>query len=322
MSVLTESTVSLNETKTEVKLQKFYEEEEGDNIVMEFCQDLVNNVMDQILANSLTDLSQNSVVKCAMQAVKKAVEMNYCFHNVSYFDMGKDSWKPDIPCEHVQADTWAAYRVPVTYEKEPEENGTDNRKDSLPEDRQSKSNFISTPHKASLSPSSSSQDIFSIMDYLEDVLSTSSEEEEMRTSWMEIIDLDRLSQHSARFSAKLSARLSQMSGKASTSDSIMLPKTSDAEKYMSTAFSKTTIGETEKGLCIPHVGNIPISNIVIEIPDVEEFTLVKADKRKTKVSRKASQNILPKRRSDTKLKMSALDEASKEKVKEKKKKES
>lgn len=311
-----------DENTTGLKLRKFYEEEEGDMIVMEFCQDLITNVMNHIQANLLIDQAHNLVVHCAIEAIKKVVAVNYCHHNASYADMTKESWNPDEPCKPSDADSWAAYRVPVSYDRESDDTVEKEAKPESTEEMHSvKGNFpdVCTTRTFSESPYNSSQDLLSIVDYLEDILSTSSDEE-IDESILHMLHLDRLSQHSGKFSARLSAKLSQLTGKNTTSDqNITSPKLSNQDRYMSSTFSKIALGEIERGLCCPHVGNAPVSNVVKDTPEVEQYTLVK-EKRTTKVVKKGYDKILPRRRSDTKLKMAAqIEEPSKEKPRERRK---
>ncbi|KAL3265326.1 hypothetical protein HHI36_009534 [Cryptolaemus montrouzieri] len=327
MSILTGSLGSINEVPLEVKLSKFFEDEAGDIIVMEICEELLETVMDTIQTKTLEHRAQQLVVECAMEAIKKAVEINGYFHNVSYSNMEKGSWEPDIICEPSEPDSWAAYKAPLSYDKkEKGVNLESTRESNSAEDKSVKDNLkiIHDSSQGKLSATSSSQDNVSITDYLED-LSTSSEEEEEEEephppSWVNMSPMERMSQESvkqsSKISSKLSAKLSQLSGRSFTDDEGH--RKTERERYLSSIFSKTALGDTEKGLCVPHVANIPANNVIKEVPELEQFTFVRVDKRKIKVSKK--QKVMPRRRSDTKLKMTeVVEDPAKDKGREKRK---
>lgn len=309
---LTGSLISIDELPTEIKLEKLFEEEEGDMIVMEFCQELMSNVMNCIQANHLTDQTHDFVVECALEALKKTVAINYTYHNGPFDFFNGDNWKPDQVCQPSNADTWGAYRVPVTYDSESDELIQKQEvEEQHPETISPKEEIqqIFNPFCASGSSSNSSQDLMSIIDYLEDILSTSSEEEIDAASYV-----TKESQRNDSLSDKISGRLSQLSGKSSVAEKeLSTPILSEKDRFLSLNSNKAALGETEKGLCIPNVANIPYSTVFEKYPEVGEFTLVKVGKRKTKVTKKKTGKSLPVRRAEIKIKIDNVNTEKKEK---------
>ncbi|KAK9875924.1 hypothetical protein WA026_009709 [Henosepilachna vigintioctopunctata] len=313
MSII-ESFSSINEPPAEVKLNKFFEEEEGEMIVIEICDELLKNVMDGLEAKYLESEAHQFIVECAIEAMKKAVEMNCYFHNVSYSSMRKGSWECDVQCETSPPDNWAAYKVPLscsTNEKmeEIEIKPEEDEKDLF------KHIFEATTKRLTSSSSSQSQDA-SLTDILEGL--SSSDDEMHHPSWVNLIkdqqeikeDVDKESITSAAETEKITLDFD-----AAISDEISKKVDISRDTYTgSSTFSKTAVGEFEKGLCVPQVGNVPVTNVVRELPGVESYLCIKKDKRSIKVV-KQKPKILPRRRSDTNIKMIQVEEEAKEKDK-------